>query len=197
MRWINQSEFKVMPWRNGLGVTSEIEICPLGSDFSRNPFLWRLSAAHVTAPNQFSQFPGFDRLLTIIDGEGLLLNGKPLYKGQVLSFSGEDTIQCELLDQAVEDLGLIYNRDHVQAAMTVIRLQEALDLQAKSEVEFMKVLSGEMKIEGQVFNSSGILRLEKNERIQLEPQKTDTDLIRIQMTSTAESSEEPRVRLHP
>jgi environmental stress-induced protein Ves len=181
MRWISKSEFKSMPWKNGLGVTSEIEVFPKDADFSSGQFLWRLSSARVAATNQFSQFPGFDRLLTVTEGEGLLLNGQPLRQGQVHSFSGEELIHCKLLGQPVEDLGLIYRRDQVQARMEILPLTRPLDLHVTSDVQFIKVLHGELRFQNQTLNSSDILRLEKNENFLLNPINLGTQVVIIKI----------------
>jgi len=181
MRWISKSEFKSMPWKNGLGITSEIEVFPKDADFPNGQFLWRLSSARVAATNQFSQFPGFNRLLTVTEGEGLLLNEQPLRQGQVHSFSGEELIHCELLGQAVEDLGLIYRCDQVHAKMEIFSLAKSLDLHVTSEVQFIKVLHGELRFQNQALSSSDILRLEKNESLQLNPIDLDTRIIVIKI----------------
>lgn len=117
-----------MPWKNGLGKTSEVAVFPDGSDLSRGDFLWRVSSAHVGAANSFSNFQGYDRILTVIDGEGLILNGNVLEEHQVCRFSGEDSFFCELVNGAVDDLGVIVKRDQYRAELTI----ETIDSSAKS-----------------------------------------------------------------
>ena len=67
---ITRKQFKVMPWKNGAGTTAEIAIEPAGADFREGKFAWRLSSARIEDENQFSQFPGYDRILTVLSGEG-------------------------------------------------------------------------------------------------------------------------------
>ncbi len=62
-----------MPWKNGLGVTEEIAIEPEGASMA-DPFLWRLSSAVVRADGPFSLFPGYDRTLIVVDGDGMALD---------------------------------------------------------------------------------------------------------------------------
>jgi environmental stress-induced protein Ves len=78
---IRPEQFKIMPWKNGLGITKQIRISPENSDFSKGDFHWRLSSAEITDKNTFSQFAGYNRRLTIISGAGLILNGQKLLPG--------------------------------------------------------------------------------------------------------------------
>ena len=55
-RILRADELLPTPWRNGLGVTREIALCPPGAD--TDDFLWRASVADVVGPAPFSQFPG-------------------------------------------------------------------------------------------------------------------------------------------
>lgn len=49
-----------MPWRNGLGVTTEVLVQP--PDASAG-FAWRISVATITRAGPFSPFPGYDRTI--------------------------------------------------------------------------------------------------------------------------------------
>lgn len=121
-RIIRKSDHSVMPWKNGQGSTSQIDIVPKGSSFPDGDFLWRLSSAAVEASGPFSLFPSCDRWLVVLSGQGLLLNGKTMGPFTPFQFKGEESIHAELLQKAVVDLGLIYRRDKVQAQMTVVQL---------------------------------------------------------------------------
>ena len=106
-----------MPRNNGKGVTAEIDISPVNSDFTKNDFDWRVSSALITSGSDFSIFPGFDRWLTVIDGAGLKLNSQILKFSEFFYFRGEDTIACELLAGTVEDFGVIFNRDRFNCSV--------------------------------------------------------------------------------
>ena len=65
-----------MPWKNGLGVTTEILIEP--SDATIGNFDWRLSMARIDADGPFSSFPNIDRLLLVLEGRvNLQIEGRP------------------------------------------------------------------------------------------------------------------------
>jgi environmental stress-induced protein Ves len=76
-----------MPWKNGLGRTEQIEIFPEKSIFPGEDFLWRISSAKVQGASPFSQFPGCDRWLMVLGGQGLLLDGAPLFPEEPIHFS--------------------------------------------------------------------------------------------------------------
>lgn len=59
----------VTRWRNGGGETREIVSFPPRSE----PFSWRASIASIAASGAFSFFPGVDRVITLLNGEGVEL----------------------------------------------------------------------------------------------------------------------------
>ncbi|MEK6627670.1 MAG: HutD family protein [Bdellovibrionota bacterium] len=118
---IKPEQFKIMPWKNGLGVTKEIRIFPENSGLNKGDFHWRLSSAEITDKNTFSQFAGYNRWLTIISGDGLILNGQKLLPGEVQHFRGEDMIKCDLIsNRSVVDISLIYDRNCYQCDMRIL-----------------------------------------------------------------------------
>lgn len=72
MTILRAADYKSMPWKNGGGVTVEIAIHPAGA--SVNDFDWRISMATVAQNGPFSIFPGIDRTLAIIEGNGMSLS---------------------------------------------------------------------------------------------------------------------------
>jgi environmental stress-induced protein Ves len=111
-------EFREMPWKNGLGVTREMYIFPEAALLERNDFLWRLSSAVVSAGGPFSAFPGYDRILFLLSGDGmdLQVNGEELVLADPLSsisFRGEDTVVCALRGGTVTDFNIFFRRDRV------------------------------------------------------------------------------------
>ncbi len=61
-----------MPWKNGGGVTVEIAIHPAGA--SVDDFDWRVSMATVASDGPFSIFSGIDRTLSVLEGDGIVLD---------------------------------------------------------------------------------------------------------------------------
>jgi environmental stress-induced protein Ves len=56
LTWEN---YKVMPWKNGLGTTTQLAIFPHKEEFSLQTFLWRVSIASVETENSFSELIGY------------------------------------------------------------------------------------------------------------------------------------------
>ncbi len=92
MEIIRYAELKAQPWRNGGGVTRELRRHPVRSG-TGDDWDWRVSIADVSKAGGFSAFPGMDRVLTVIDGELLLLNvdgaEHPLEKYRPFRFPGD------------------------------------------------------------------------------------------------------------
>jgi len=68
--FISPEQFKTIPWKNGLGVTTELAISEKSTLAN---FSWRLSIATVTEDGFFSNFSGYDRNLVLIKGDGITL----------------------------------------------------------------------------------------------------------------------------
>jgi environmental stress-induced protein Ves len=85
-------------WRNGAGWTRAIVSEPPGEP----DFGWRASIAEIDQDCAFSAFPGYDRELVLVAGEGgrlLFGDGRSIElsppRGRV-AFAGEDAPRCEI-----------------------------------------------------------------------------------------------------
>ena len=98
-------------WKNGRGSTLEIALSPAGEEFD-----WRLSIADLIESGPFSQFPGMQRILVLLEGPEVLVshseNGKrhTLVVHQPYQFSGEWHTQA-VVTGVGRDFNLIYRRD--------------------------------------------------------------------------------------
>jgi len=110
------------PWKNGGGVTVEIAAAPPGAGL--DAFDWRISRATVAADGPFSAFPGIDRTLTVLDGDGLLLavgEAQPVLlaaDGDPFAFPGDVPAHGQLVGGAVVDLNVMTRRGRVTHALT-------------------------------------------------------------------------------
>lgn len=102
-----------MPWKNGLGSTTEIAIFPPIATLEAGDFHWRLSSATVSQDGPFSRFPGFERHLALVRGAGLTLKidgRKTRVNGdEVARFSGSAKASGQLSNGPIVDLNLIVN----------------------------------------------------------------------------------------
>lgn len=127
MLHLRPSDYRVMPWKNGGGSTTELAIEPAGSGLS-DPFLWRVSSARVAASGPFSTFPGYERSLMLLEGAGLLLDleskGRQRLKhpGQVLAFSGDDAASAALIQGPCVDFGVISDPRRVRTSLEWLTL---------------------------------------------------------------------------
>jgi len=105
---------RAMPWKNGGGSTVELAISPVGAGLE--DFAWRISTAQVAVDGAFSSFPGADRSLAVLAGNGLRLQREDgrvetLHSdGAIAVFGGEETISAQLLDGPITDLNLMTRR---------------------------------------------------------------------------------------
>lgn len=109
-------------WRNGGGTTVEIarsaappepgaEAVVTGPDWQ-----WRISIADVAREGEFSAFPGCERILTVIDGEFMLLTvdgvEQGLQKYRPFRFDGGAQTGATLPEGPIRDLNLITGPSH-------------------------------------------------------------------------------------
>ena len=130
MNIVRTAELVATPWKNGQGLTKQLMIEPAGIGFptdpARGPFHWRVSCAQVDGPNDFSQFPGYDRWLLVWKGEGLILNGESLPPFSPLFFYGDEPTQCRLERGPVVDFGLIFDRARIRASVEVMTIRQTV-----------------------------------------------------------------------
>jgi len=109
------ADYRRMRWKNGLGETAEVAIAPDGATL--DSFDWRISMARVEADGPFSPFPGIDRTLSILEGEGLRLApaGRDAVtlgpKSAPCRFAGDVACGAALVGGPVTDLNVMTRRD--------------------------------------------------------------------------------------
>jgi len=116
LKIISPKDFKTIPWKNGLGETTELAI---NEGANLDNFIWRLSIASVVNNGVFSDFSGYHRNLVLIEGKGISLQ----YDGKssdrliklldVASFDGGSKTQGELVDGAIKDFNIITSHGKV------------------------------------------------------------------------------------
>ena len=115
-RVIPANEYRRIRWRNGQGWTREIHVEGAAEDWS-----WRLSIAEIEHDAAFSLFPGVDRELMLLSGDGLRLR---FDDGECVElspphdrhrFAGERALTGELVDGTTHDFNLMWRRDRIRA----------------------------------------------------------------------------------
>jgi environmental stress-induced protein Ves len=123
-RVLSPADYRRMPWKNGGGQTHEIAVQPDGAGMAA--FAWRVSVAEVAQDGPFSRFPGVDRTLVLLAGNGIRLAGagapldlRTLY--EPVTFTGEAELDCVLADGPVRDFNLMVRRAAATGEIIVVR----------------------------------------------------------------------------
>ncbi|MEZ0220029.1 HutD/Ves family protein [Tardiphaga sp. 1201_B9_N1_1] len=130
MQILRAANYKVMPWKNGLGSTTEIAIFPANAKL--DDFDWRVSMAQVTSDGPFSSFPGIDRTLLVIDGAGIDLNvhgsaSVRIDRSTIHSFPGDQQTSATLIDGPITDLNVMSRRGIVSQHVRRINVMKRQD----------------------------------------------------------------------
>lgn len=92
-----------------------------------NDFLWRVSIAEVDSAAPFSSFPGIDRQIALLDGNGFTMT---LDDGRVhalttpfvpFAFAGEARVAVTLLDGPTRDFNLMVRRAQARGEIQVLQ----------------------------------------------------------------------------
>lgn len=147
MRKFTPADYRVMPWKNGGGTTTELYV-ESGAD---GAFLWRVSIADVAVDGPFSTFTGYDRHIMAIEGSGMILDGGPDGPIEVnpkfvpRSFSGDWAITSRLISGPVRDFNLMSRREAIRSHLDCLELTRPMDLVAKAgETTLAYLLEGEL-----------------------------------------------------
>ena len=121
MERISLRDLPARPWKNGAGLTREVAVAPAAASMA--DFDWRISLADVTREAPFSAFPGIDRCIVLLHGEGLRLCfddrvrrlDEPL---EPFAFSGDEAVRAELLGGPSVDFNVMVRRGRWHASVT-------------------------------------------------------------------------------
>jgi uncharacterized protein len=127
----NSAQLLRTPWKNGGGTTREIISIPRGATL--DTFVWRVSIADVSTSGPFSVFKGVERVLVLLEGDGVELRGAD---GRVIhrldtplvpfTFSGDDEITSSLLAGPSVDFNVMTRRSAAHVDVRVVRTREEL-----------------------------------------------------------------------
>lgn len=119
MRIQRFADHEPMPWKNGRGTS--YEVARSGGDV----WAWRVAIAPVVEDGPFSELPGVDRWLVVIEEPALEMSIDGVLhvarRAEVVSFAGESTVVARLPDGATRDLGLMVRRGRATGSMEVVQ----------------------------------------------------------------------------
>jgi uncharacterized protein len=159
-RILPANEYRRVRWRNGAGWTREI--CALRMDgreaANADDWDWRLSIAEIEGDAPFSAFPGVDRELVLLSGNGLELRYDD---GEVRTllpphgrarFPGERPVAGALVDGRTEDFNLMWRRDAVRATLWHRPLVGAMVVFVEAGTCWaLHLVAGQGRIDGDAF----------------------------------------------
>jgi len=120
---MSPSSYKRMPWLNGLGYTTELLSEPA---LDSTGFEWRISIADVATDGAFSEFHGCDRILIMLEGNGMTLSHEGGLEDNLKSrfalarFPGDQATYARLHDGPIRDFNVIFRRGVYSANVYVI-----------------------------------------------------------------------------
>ncbi len=128
MEIIRFAELRSEPWRNGGGVTRELASHPKAASAQDGAWDWRVSIADLTKAGDFSVFPGMERVLTVVDGELLLLTvdgaEHPLEKYRPFRFPGDAAAHGALPTGDIRNLNVITRSGSFKGFTSIIELSK-------------------------------------------------------------------------
>ena len=115
---LDPAGYRRTPWKNGGGVTIDIAAAyrPGADPGGWNGMLWRFGRTRIEQPGPFSDLSGYDRILAVVEGRGLVLH--PKFRAPLdvhtpfapVHFPGEWAITSELTAGPVGVLNLMADR---------------------------------------------------------------------------------------
>jgi environmental stress-induced protein Ves len=146
---LRASDYQRVRWTNDGGWTTEIAREPADATVA---FRWRVSIADIESDGPFSNFPGVDRDLLLLAGNGIELDidgAAPLRLSERfrrVHFAGESNVECRLLAGPTRDFNVMVRRDAVRAEVVARPLVGSMVIFAESGVEWLvHVFAGEAR----------------------------------------------------
>ncbi|MFH8338414.1 HutD family protein [Streptomyces sp. AM6-12] len=145
-------ERAAVAWKNGGGLTREIAAAPAGAGMA--DFAWRVSLAEVAQGGPFSRFEGVDRVITLVDGPGMVLtvDGTPHTVAEPyvpFAFPGDADTGCRLLGGPLVDFNVMTRRGRAGARVEIVRGRVALPAPPAGAVLLAVVLAGSAVLDGE------------------------------------------------
>jgi len=151
MRILRANNYRRMRWKNGGGETTEIIVSPDGA--SLETFDWRVSMAHVATDGPFSLFPGIDRTIAVLDGNGIRLRvdgigEMALTKERApFAFPADAGAGADLIDGPIHDLNVMSRRGVVRHTLSRAVMGEPTRIAASGDAVLVLVQGGGARIE--------------------------------------------------
>lgn len=154
IRIVRAAKTAVTPWKNGGGETRQVAVHPPGAGLE--DFGWRVSLARVAAAGPFSLFPGVERTLAVVEGEGLRLHvdGREAARldaeGPPFRFPGDLPVSATLGAGPIVDFNVMTHRDRFRHFLARARIDGAAQVDRHGAVLLAHALDGPVSMGGHV-----------------------------------------------
>ena len=175
-------ETRRVRWRNGRGWTREILRVPQGEG---EDFDFRLSIADIGEDSLFSLFPGCDRAMALLAGEGVELSFADGRRERLepphgrVAFSGDDVVTSRLLNGPVQDFNAIWKRDRLDGKLLHRPLVGSMVFLPERGVQWcLHVLAGSVNMRGlDMHGSAGNAVLGREDSAWLRPNASNQRVV--------------------
>ena len=161
-----------VPWKNGGGSTIEIAIGPPDAGFEN--FDWRVSLATIAEDGAFSQFPGVDRTLALVEGHGMTLqiDGEPSLICEaepVAQFDGSSEVFAKLSRGVTTDFNVMTRSERCYHQFGRRRLSGDSRFVTRADVTVLFLAEGDSL---ELSNDEERIGLVRYDAVVLDPDKT-------------------------
>jgi uncharacterized protein len=156
---LSPTAYTRIPWKNGGGVSTTIagERLPGFAPGDWAGVVWQFGRTAIVTPAPFSDLSGFERLQTVVKGEGLFLDmptgaidlSVPL---TVVRYDGGAPVVSRLARGPVEVVNLMARRDRVQVDMRVLSAGDRQAHSAGAHVFYAPNGAAALAIDGAAFD---------------------------------------------
>jgi uncharacterized protein len=164
MKVLSKHDYREMAWKNGKGRT--IELLRLPHPKIADLFSLRLSIASMAESGPFSHYPGIERTIILLEGNGVVMDFVDEIKMSLnvlhkpIQFPGEAEITAQLINGPIREFNIMAARDVVEAYVEVPTKVTSLPVGGE-EQQFCYICEGNA--------SSGIQSLKKDDLVMSSP----------------------------
>jgi uncharacterized protein len=160
-----------MPWKNGLGLTTQLAIHPPGA--TTETFDWRISIAQLQGSAAFSKFVGIERILVMLEGEMALLREghTPITltpQSAPVSFSGNVAATGRVEQGSALDLNLMYRPSVWRATMRRVSAAAGATIGAQATALLCVLAAARVGIDGERFEMEALDLLRTEREVQFD-----------------------------
>jgi environmental stress-induced protein Ves len=171
-----------VPWKNGGGTTRQAACWPPGAGL--DDFEWRVSMAEIASSGPFSPFPGVDRHILLLSGDGMRLravDGGFDHRLDRLcvpfSFPGEAAVHSDMLGGVSRDFNVMVRRGRCRASVRVLDAAAGLDAAAQG---LLMAVTGTWRAGNEVLDAgAGVWWAEAPRAWRLVPEEREARLIAV------------------